>query len=91
VYAGEAPDGEGEVAIGAGEILGPEGIPFVPVPVAAGIAIEGSWGEHEAGEGPLGLLLIIGRERDFTDTVLGAGELAEGMLGEQYAEQREAA
>jgi hypothetical protein len=79
VDAGEAAKGLGEVAVGAGVILGPEREALAPVAVeAAGVAVVGTGGIHEAGEGIFGGLVPIGR--GFEVLVFDAGELAEGAL-----------
>src|SRR5579872_6399562 len=74
------------MAVGAGEVLGPDGIALGPIAVAVAseaeaaaeaVATAGRGRIHESGEGPFGLLLIVGREGDFAEVVLDAGEVAE--------------
>src|SRR6516162_11875421 len=73
------PEGIGKLPVCSRIILGPKGEPFPPVPVEpAAIAVIGAWGEHQAGESPLRLLLPIRRQRHiavFDGRVFAEGEL----------------
>src|SRR5579864_6101654 len=90
MYAGQPSHGEGDVAIGGGVIGGPTGAALLPV---ASITHAVAWagrgavivGVHQAGENPLGFLLIIGGNRD----VVLAGILAPGHLPGECATQRD--
>jgi hypothetical protein len=77
--AGQAAESLGEVAVGAGVILGPEREALAPVAVeSAGVAIVGTGRVHQAGEGPFGgLVPILG---DFEVLVFDAWELTEWAL-----------
>jgi len=58
--AGQTSHGLREVAVGARKILRPQGNAHVPVEVAVAIAVQRAGRKHQAGEGPLGLLLPVG-------------------------------
>ncbi len=63
VETGEARDGFGEVAIGAGVVLRPEGQALAEIAIeAAAVTVVGAGREHQAREGPLGFFLIVRRE-----------------------------
>ena len=63
IDAGEAANGGGECAVGFRVILGPEGEAFLPWALKARVvAVEWAWRVHQAGEGPLGGSLPVGRE-----------------------------
>ena len=87
VDAGEAADGFGEGAVGFGEVLGPEGEAEAPVALEARVvAVEGAGRIHEAGEGPFGGLLPVGRERHGF-VAFDGGVFAEGTLCVEHAKQ----
>src|SRR5208283_4220239 len=68
------------MAVGTRKILCPEGDAHVPVQLAAAIAVQRAGRKHQAGKGPLGFLLPVGRHGDVADGVLDAIELAERAL-----------
>src|ERR1022692_1828611 len=87
VEARQAAEGLHEVAVGARIILGPHGVAFGPLAAAskakaeaAPAATVGGLRVHEAGEGPLGLLLKVGRKRDVAESVFHARKFAERQL-----------
>ena len=86
VDAGEAADGGGERAVGGGVVLGPEGEAFLPWALKARVvAVERAGRIHEAGEGPLGRSLPVGRERHGVVALDGRVD-AEGALRVEHAD-----
>ena len=84
VDARQTPHGLGEVTVGARVILGPQRQALTPVAIEApAITIVRSGRIHQAGEDPLGLFLVVGRE--FEAAVFDAHVLPERAAGRRRA------